>query len=889
MENYHSQSIAQILKNLKCSKEGLSTAEALKRSSLGSNSLPSSGAKFGKLKIFLEQWTNPLILILVFAGVVSGFLREFIDMTVIFITVFLNVLIGFVQEYKANEALKKLNDMVSYHALVLRDGKKVQIDSSQVVPGDVLILEAGDKVQADARIFEAVNFEVNESLLTGESESVKKHTRVLAQNTTTADRKNMAHKGTVIVNGRAQALVVAIGKNTQVGQIATLVKETEHDKTPLQKQLSQVSKGIGIVVLCISLLIFVLGYILKNEYHSFFEIFETSVAVAVAAIPEGLVISLTVILAIGMQYILKKNALVRKLVSAETLGSVSVICTDKTGTLTEGKMKLTHAVTAQNEYDLDEISRMSISQKDAYRDVYTMLQIGILCNDGVLENPHEDESKWKMAGDTTDTALIIGAMHAGLRKDYLETVFTRVGDLPFDSVNKFMATVHAIDHTHILYVKGAPEMLFDRCSHYEENGTVKKMTREMKEWFQKQQYILAGKGLRVLACAYKNVDTDISSVSTTDVEGLTFVGLLALSDPLRSDVRETIEIAKKAGIRIIMITGDHAQTARSIGVELGIPSEPQHIFNGEQLEHISDIDLQNALRDVSIFARVDPKHKIRIVQALQAQGEVVAMTGDGVNDAPALKGADIGIALGSGTDVAKEISDVVLLDDRFSTIVSAVEQGRGIYQNIKKVMLYLLSGSFGEVVLVVGSLVAGMPLAIVPVQILWVNLIEDSLPNMALAFDTGDVENMQEFPRKKSDPIIDKEMWAMIAIISIISNLVLFGLFVYFWKHTGNIVLTRTIMFVGLGIDSLCYIFSVRSFRRHVWHMNPFDNHYLNWAVIIGWIMLISAVYLAPLQLLLRTVSLGWEYWLVMFLFALLNVVLIELVKGVFLFKKKYV
>jgi len=363
--------------------------------------------------------------------------------------------------------------------------------------------------------------------------------------------------------------------------------------------------------------------------------------------------------------------------------------------------------------------------------------------------------------------------------------------------------------------------------------------------------------------------------------------LAALSDPLRPDVKETIDIAIQAGIRTVMITGDHVRTAQAIAKELGIPHEENQLFDGKKLEHLTDEELKRELKNAYVFARVDPKHKIRIVQALQANGEVVAMTGDGVNDAPALKGADIGVALGSGTDVAKETSDMILMDDNFSTIVAAVEEGRGIYQNIKKVVLYLLSGSFAEVILIAGSLLAGLPLAVLPVQILWVNLIEDSFPNMALAFDKADKENMKEPPRKKDESIIDKEMKIMIAIISIVSNLVLFGLFLYFWKTTGDIALTRTIIFVGLGIDSLLYIYSVRSMRKMVWRTNPFSNNYLTLAVLFGWVALLAAVYLPPFQILLRTVSLSWEHWGIMIGFGFLNILLIELVKGIFLVKKR--
>ncbi len=887
MEKYHSQSIAQIMQKLQSNEKGLSTADASTRlEKYGKNKLPTSARHVTKLKIFFEQWKSPLILILALAGIISGVLGEYIDMTVIFITVAVNVIIGFVQEYKADQSLKKLSHMVSYKAVVLRDGKEMIVSSEDVVPGDIMLLEAGDKIQADGRILEYTHLEIDESVLTGESHTIKKNIKIIKEDASLGDRKNMVYKGTTVVNGRARFIVISTGSNTEIGKIATLVKDTKEERTPLQIQLSRMGKVIGLVVLGISAGIFALGIFSKGKHHSLLEMFETAVAVAVAAIPEGLVISMTVILAIGMQHILKRKALVRKLLAAETLGSVNVICTDKTGTLTEGKMRITHIVTAQTELGTDELHLAHINSQDYYADAVLALRIGVMSNNGLLENPEESEDSWKFIGDTTDTALVYAGMKAGLEKYHLDKAFRRVGEIPFDSKNKYMATLHQVDHEAVMYVKGAAEVLYDKCDYYEEKGEVKRMTKTMREWFEKQEEILTGKGLRVLALAYKTTTKKHTNIKTKDVNNLVLVGLVALADPLREDVKETIETARKAGIRIVMITGDHVRTAQSIARELNIPAEDENVFNGQQLEKMSDTVLHDKILDISVFARVDPKHKIRIVQAFQSRGDIVAMTGDGVNDAPALKGADIGVALGSGTDVAKEISDMVLLDNHFNSIIHAVEEGRGIYQNIKKVVLYLLSGSFAEVVLIAGSLIAGLPLAVLPAQILWVNLIEDSFPNMALAFDKGDKENMNMPPRKKNEPIFDKEMKIMIAIISIVSNIVLFGLFYYFLKVTGDIAVARTLMFIGLGIDSLLYIYSVRSMRRHVWHMNPFDNKYLTGAVLFGWLMLVGAVYLPPLQTLLRTVSLSWEYWIVMGAFGLLNVALIEIVKGIFLVKK---
>lgn len=881
---YHSQSTEQVLKSLNTTKQGLSNQDAKNRlKENGPNTLPRSTEKVTRLKIFISQFTSPLIFILVIAGVVSAVLGDIIDATVIFITVAINSVVGFIQEDKANEALKKLRSMIEYHALVIREGHPKQIKSEEIVVGDILILEAGDKIQADGRILEETDLEINESALTGESEPNKKNTKILEKKLGMADRSNMVFRGTVAVNGRARVVVTAIGGDTEIGKIASLVKDTTDEKTPLQVQLNKMSKYLAIIILSISVLIFFVGVFFSNN-GSILELFQVAVAMSVAAIPEGLVITLTVILAVGMRKILKRKALVRKLVAAETLGSVSVICTDKTGTITEGQMHVTRIITANDDLDFDEIQTLSIEKDDRHRDALFGLRIGVLNNDGVIENTEKPEEEWKLTGDSTDLAFLRIGAKIGLKKEYLDSAMRRVGEITFSSKRKYMATMHSIDHERVVYVKGAPDVLLKKCKYFEEEGKTKTMTEKQHNFFKKELNILAEDGLRTLAIAYKH--TKKSSLSEEDVDDLVLVGIVGMSDPIRSDVRETIALAHKAKIKTVMITGDHARTAESIARQIGLDFNNAKVFDGQELEKMSDEELQASVKNISIFARVDPVHKIRIVRAFQANGDVVAMTGDGVNDAPALKAADIGVALGSGTDVAKEVADMVLLNDAYSTIVHSVEQGRGIYQNVRKVVLYLLSGSFAEVVLIGGSIISGLPLAVLPAQILWVNIIEDAFPNMALAFDKGDKENMSEGPRSKNEPLINEEIKTMIAIISIVSNLVLFGLFVYFLRATADLAKVRTLMFVGLGIDSLLYIYSVRSLRHHIWEINPFNNMYLNLALLFGWVMLVGAVYAPPLQILLRTVPLGNIEWVIMFGFGVLNIALIEIVKGVFLVRK---
>jgi len=502
-----------------------------------------------------------------------------------------------------------------------------------------------------------------------------------------------------------------------------------------------------------------------------------------------------------------------------------------------------------------------------------------------LQNPDADESDWTFVGDTTDTALIDMGIRMGFTRDTLAEEHPRINELSFTSERKYMATLHSDGKKNLIFAKGAADILIKKCTHALVEGKKKKLTKKVLAQIEESHEHLTRSGLRVLAIAQTAHDSD--TLKDSDLSSLTYVGLVALADPLRSDVVDTLELAAKAGIRTVMITGDHVQTAKAIAKQIGLPFDDDSVFDGNKLSSMSDEELKKAVGRVHIFARVDPIHKIRIVKAFQANGEIVAMTGDGVNDAPAIKGADIGVALGSGTAVAKETADMVLVDDAFSTIVSAVEEGRTIYQNIKKVILYLLSGSFAVVVLIVGSMIAGLPLAALPAQILWINLIEDAFPNMALAFDKGDRENMIDPPRKKTEAIIDTEMKTMIIAKALLSNIALFFIFLYMWNTTQDIKLTRTVVFLGFGIDSLFYIFSIRSLRKMIWKIPMFNNLYLLLAVGFSWSMLLLAIYWPPLQLLLQTVPLELHHWILMIGFAMLNVLIMETIKAIFIIKRQ--
>lgn len=882
---FHTSSITQCFEYLKSAKTGLTTDEAQKRlEHHGPNQLPSAGSESTVFRIFVAQFTSPFVIVLIIAAVVSVVMMEWLDAIVIGITVLINGAVGFVQEYQADQALKKLRNMVTYTATVLRGGTMVQIPSSEVVIGDIMLLHAGDKVQADGRVLEVSDCEVSEAVLTGESEPQRKTSTTLTHHghVPIADRSNMVYRGTVVTKGRATILVSGVGGDTEIGKIATLVQETKDEVTPLQTQIVKLGKILGGVVVAMCVVIMALGLLSRSPYiENYVQLFKIAVAIAVAVIPEGLAISMTVILAIGMKHILKRNALVRKLLAAETLGSVSVICTDKTGTLTEGNMSVARVVTAQATFGAEDIRSNDFNTTDDEYIARRAIEFGVLANDGVIQHADKSEEEWSISGNLTDIAFIRYGMQSGLEKLALDQKYVRIDDIPFDSKKRYMATLHIHSRHHLVIVKGAPEQLYDQVTTYAVgDNTYKKWTSAMRTYFTKKEHMLTSKGFRVIAVAYSELPLRKKHITDKDISKLTFVGIVALADRIRPEVHETVRLAETAGIRVIMMTGDHARTAHTIAREAGIGNtDIDRVCEGGEVDAMSDKELLEKLSRTSVFARVEPKHKIRMVRALQSQGHVVAMTGDGVNDAPALKGSDIGVAVGSGTDVAKEIADIVLLDNSFTTIVAAVEEGRGIYQNIKKVILYLLSCSFSEAFLILSSIIAGLPLAVLPTQVLWVNLIQGSFPVMALAFEHGEHENMQDLPRPRNAPIFDRDMRTLIVAKIIFSNILLFIMFVYFWRTTGDIMFTRTVMFMAFAVEALFYIYALRSMRRPLIRMRWFDNIYLNISVIFGWTMLLLAVYFPPFQTLLSTVPLGAFEWLVLLVFSLLSMAFVELMK----------
>jgi Ca2+-transporting ATPase len=880
MPEFHSLKIEEVFKRLKSSKDGLTSAEVSKRiKKYGLNELPRA-KPLSKIAIFISQFKSPLIYILLFAGLISFILRDWVDMGVIFGAVFINTLIGFFQENKANNALQKLKELIRHKAIVLRDNYEREVDSSELTQGDIIILKAGNRVPADGRLIEADNLLVNESVLTGESLPAEKNTNLHERGAPLPDRDNMVYASAIIVKGYGKAIVSAIGEETEIGKISLLVSATEEEKTPLQIRLLKFSNLLGIAISIAALLVVAVGYL---QGRKLFDIFITGVALAVAAIPEGLTVAVTVALVLGTQRILKEKALVRKLIAAETLGSITVICTDKTGTLTEGKMSLAHVIIGEKEYEVK--TPGSRQEKGEAAIVSLALQAAMMANDAIIENPADELADWKIFGAPTETALIKAAIEAGLNKKELLKIEPKVSELPFDNANKFMISLHKKrGGGFVLYEKGAPEKLLLKSSDFYHHGKKYKLTLKEKNKLEKVYQKLTAKGLRVMASAIRyfreNEIENIENIQWEQIDNnLLFLGFLALKDPLRQEAKKTIEVCRQAGIRPIIITGDHPLTARAIALEAGIGGKSESVLTGEQLDKISDEELKKAVKDITVYARVSPHHKLRIVRALQERGEVVAMTGDGINDAPALKAADIGISLGTAADIAKESSDLVLLDDNFKTIVSVVKEGRVIFSNIRKVVTYLIGDSFTALVLVIGSIILNLPLAILPVQILWVNIIQDGLPTFALAFEKRSVKAMMDKPIKKNEPILNKQMKLIIFGAGLARDGFILFLFLYFFNKNMEINYLRTLILALLVATSLFSLFSIRSINRPIWSINHFANPYLFGAVLASFILLLAAVYWQPLQKVLSTVSLNLNSWILIIAVAIASMAMIEIVK----------
>jgi Ca2+-transporting ATPase len=908
MADWHLQETEALADELDTDLEkGLTSSEAGSRLERhGSNELVEKGVK-SPWMILWEQLTGIMVLILVISAVVSLILAEYTDATVILIIVVLNALLGFTQEYRAEQAMAALKKLAVPHVKVRRDGRTQEISARELVPGDVVLLEAGNAVPADGRVVESVNMRVQESILTGESEPVDKTAKPLAQkDPPIAERRNMVFMGTVITYGRGTMVVTETGMRTQLGKIADLVQSVGQEATPLQRRLEQLGKGLALAALGIVAVVFLLGVVRGEPLRL---MFLTAISMAVAAVPEGLPAVVTIALALGAQRMLKRRALIRKLPAVETLGSVTVICSDKTGTLTENRMTVTVLDVAGNRLDLQPLMRdfsPTVRPGDAQAPMLLensgnalLLLGGALCNDATLEPVEDQEGAYSAVGDPTEGALVISAAQAGLWKDKLTERLRRIAEVPFDSERKRMTTLHSLPEDrripgvrlpegagkYIVFSKGAVDSLLEISERVWVSGKSEDLTEEWRQRIQGANDDLASKGMRVLGVGFKIVESNpepgtgsphpdplpegegvkgegeeaeevgAGEAAISLESGLVFVGMFGMIDPARPEVKEAVKTTQEAGIRPIMITGDHPLTALYIAQELGI-TRHSHVLTGQDLAGMTIEQLREEVKEASVFARVAPEHKLKIVQALRDQGHVVAMTGDGVNDAPALKKADIGVAMGiTGTDVSKEASDMVLLDDNFATIVAAVEEGRRIYDNIRKFIKYTMTSNAGEIWVMLLAPFLGMPIPLLPLQILWINLVTDGLPGLALSLEQAEADTMKRPPRPPQESIFGRGMARDILWIGLLMGLVSLLAGIIPWR-AGNPA-WQTIIFTTLTLAQLGNALATRSERDSLFKIGLLSNRAMLTSVLLTLALQLGVIYLPLLQRIFRTQGLS--------------------------------
>jgi len=912
-EFWHAITSTKVISTLKVDREhGLATPEVEKRiKSYGKNELKEAPPTSIWVKIY-EQFANFLVILLLVAAVISAVLGDWVEAAAIMTIVLLNAALGVVQESRAEEALAALKKMAAPDANVLRDGHRQAIPAREVVPGDIVFLEAGNYVPADVRLLETVNLRVEEAALTGESVAVTKNAQLeLEEDAALGDRKTMAYTGTVISYGRGVGVVTNTGMSTEIGQIATMLQAVEEGDTPLQKRLDSFGRTLGWVSLVISGLIFVQGMFTGTPALDMFII---AVSLAIAAVPEGLPAVVTITLALGMQEMIARNALVRKLSSVETLGSATIICSDKTGTLTQNEMTVTNiAVDGEfleitgTGYNLEGdflLNGEVVDLAEDYPGIRTALWIGALNNDAILETDYDDKGKKtiRMVGDPTEGALLVAAAKGGALPAPLSQAYPRIQEIPFDSERKRMVTVHAIKEPdagdvspfldqkqqawYVVAQKGAPDVVLERCTHYQSRDDVAvPLNDEQRRRILVANDQMTSQALRVLGVAYRVVkDLDYlpnGDLSVEIEEELIFVGLLGMIDPARPEVLPALQIAREAGIRTAMITGDYPNTAKAIAQEIGLLQEGHRVITGKELDELSDEELKEAVVDTDVFARVSPEHKVRIVDAFKSNNEVVAMTGDGVNDAPSIKRADIGIAMGiTGTDVAKETADMVLTDDNYASIVSAVEQGRVIYSNIRKFVYFLLSCNIAEIATIFLATMLGWKSPLSAIQLLWLNLITDGAPALALGLEKGDPDLMEQPPRDPQEPILNRFMLTGISIQTVAITAVTLGSYWVGLRYFPE--MAPTMAFVTLSFSELVRAFTARSERVPILKIGMFKNKVMNWAILSSLVLLLAVVYIPFLQGIFDTVPLGWTQWEVILPLLLVPSIAAELTKVIY-------
>ena len=905
---------------------GLTQLEAQERlRNLGANEL-SERPRPGFLALLWDQFNNYLVIILIIAALVSLLLGEYVDSVAIMVIVVLNAVVGVIQESKAEQALAALQKMSAPNAQVLRDGHQVTIPGREIVAGDIVLLEAGNYVPADMRLVETVNLKIEEASLTGESVPVEKNAGVvLDKEIPLGDRRNTAFMGTLITYGRGRGLVTGTGMNTQIGLIAEMIQAFETEDTPLQKKLEHLGKVLGTACLAICALVFVYGLFrdthltealsggflnyLETEKKDIINLFMTAVSLAIAAVPEGLPAIVTICLALGMQRMIKHHALIRKLPAVETLGCATVVCSDKTGTLTQNEMTVVQAWAGGKRF---RVTGEGYSPSGEFfvgadpfvprtnPDAAVLLEGALVCNDAKLEEKCDESGKtsWQIIGDPTEGALVVAAAKSGYRRGEMEKALPRVQEIPFDSDRKRMTTIHRVDDASaraavsgfsyppvIAFVKGAPDVILDLCGHRLEAGRAVGLTDEMRAAVLEQNRDMASNALRVLAVAYRPLQDVPESVTPEAVEKeLVFVGLLGMIDPPRPEVIEALKVARGAGLKSIMVTGDYKDTAEAIARDIGLLTPGGLVLTGPEIEKMSDEELAVRTEKLDVCCRVSPQHKTRIVEALKSRGHVVAMTGDGVNDAPALKRANIGVAMGiTGTDVAKQTADMVLTDDNFASIVAAIEQGRIIYSNIRKFVYFLLACNVGEILIIFVAMLVGMPIPLRPVQLLWLNLVSDGAPALALGLEKGDPDIMKHPPRSPKEPVINRDMAIGIGVVGIVDAIAILTVFyLAMQRYPGHLEAAQTMAFVTLCTSELIRAFTARSEYHSVFSIGVFSNRWMVWAVGVSFLLVLMVVYVPFLRPFFDTVPLTGADWLFMLPFFFASPVAMELLKVYF-------